>query len=280
MQLICGLPMHLFNLLLMGKHYYLIIFHLSRYHSLLYNHRLLKRIGESYLESHYSTQSSTLKSTKNASLNNTNSNNNRFMKTVVLFLAGAGAGLISTVSTYPFDIMRTQFALQGANPMYPSINSFVVNTIKTNGISGFYAGLTPAVVGITPYMGLNFAIYELMKILLIKNKLQIPIPTSPSPSSSFSIPVISNLATKYSKEINQIQEISQKFLCGAVAGGFSKFAVYPLDTIKKRLQAQVLASSLHSSILNSKLPQYNGIIDCFQKIILHEGYQGLYRVCF
>ena len=200
------------------------------------------------------------------------------MKTVVLFLAGAGAGLISTVSTYPFDIMRTQFALQGANPMYPTINSFVVHTIKTNGISGFYAGLTPAVAGITPYMGLNFAIYELMKILLIKNKVQTPIPSSSSSLSSLTIPIISNFATKYSKEISQLQEISQKFLCGAVAGGVSKFAVYPLDTIKKRLQAQVLSASLHSSILNSKLPQYSGIIDCFQKIILHEGYQGLYRV--
>ena len=36
----------------------------------------------------------------------------KLWKTFVLFMAGAGAGMISTISTYPFDIMRTQFALQ------------------------------------------------------------------------------------------------------------------------------------------------------------------------
>ena len=35
-----------------------------------------------------------------------------FRKTFVLFAAGACAGMIATASTYPFDIIRTQFALQ------------------------------------------------------------------------------------------------------------------------------------------------------------------------
>lgn len=35
-----------------------------------------------------------------------------FWKTFVLFAAGAGAGMVATATTYPFDIIRTQFALQ------------------------------------------------------------------------------------------------------------------------------------------------------------------------
>ena len=40
------------------------------------------------------------------------SNQNRLWNTFVLFLAGAGAGMTATALTYPFDIMRTQFAVQ------------------------------------------------------------------------------------------------------------------------------------------------------------------------
>ena len=253
-------------------------------------YRMLKRLGESFLETNYNAphhSSSSIKS-KNVDRSVTANPSNRFLRASVLFLAGAGAGIISTVSTYPFDIMRTQFALQDKNPMFPTMNSFIINTLKTKGVSGFYAGLTPAVIGITPYMGLNFVIYEMMKLAIIKTKLpslSISITTDPSSSTSSHnqqgiLPnkIFHNMKLKYAKEINQMQEISQKFLCGAVAGGVSKFAVYPLDTIKKRLQAQVLSSSLNSNVLNSKLPHYNGVIDCFQKIVKMEGYRGLYRV--
>ena len=174
--------------------------------------------------------------------------------------------------------MRTQFSLQGAYEKFPTISSFVTHTLKTKGIPGFYAGLTPAVVGITPYMGLNFAIYETMKLLTMKTKLPASSFSSSSSSSSSvpSWPYMSKLHRKYSKEIDKLQEISQKFVCGAVAGGLSKFMVYPLDTIKKRLQAQALYNI--GSSTSSNLRQYNGIVDCFQKIVKDEGMKGLYRV--
>lgn len=203
----------------------------------------------------------------------TSKSHSKFAKTAVLFLAGAGAGLTSTIATYPFDIMRTQFTLQGADDKFPTISSFVTHTLKTKGIPGFYAGLTPAVVGITPYMGLNFAIYETMKILTMKTKTLVP-PLSSSSSFLPSLPFISKLHQKYSNEIDKVQEISQKFVCGAVAGGLSKFIVYPLDTIKKRLQAQ----ALYTIGSTSTSRHYNGIVDCFQKVIKDEGIKGLYRV--
>ena len=229
--------------------------------------RALRRLGDSYLDSPlHSSDNDYIPASKSHS---------KFAKTAVLFLAGAGAGLTSTITTYPFDIMRTQFTLQGAYEKFPTITSFVTHTLKTKGVSGFYAGLTPAVVGITPYMGLNFAIYETMKLLTIKTKLQI-LPSSPlSPVSS--LPFISKLHRKYSKEIDKVQAISQKFVCGAVAGGMSKFLVYPLDTIKKRLQAQALYN-IGSSTSSISSRHYDGIVDCFQKIVRDEGMHGLYRV--
>ena len=48
----------------------------------------------------------------------------------------------------------------------------------------------------------------------------------------------------FQRESENILYIVQKFVCGSIAGGVSKFAIYPLDTVKKRLQIQVLYTSL------------------------------------
>ena len=61
---------------------------------------------------------------------------NKAWKAVVMFLAGAGAGISATAATYPFDIMRTQFAVQGSTKAHSSIASFVSTTFQTKGIKG------------------------------------------------------------------------------------------------------------------------------------------------
>jgi solute carrier family 25 thiamine pyrophosphate transporter 19 len=61
---------------------------------------------------------------------------NRLWKTMTLFLAGAGAGIAATAATYPFDLMRTQFTIQGNTQVYTSMHSFVSQTFKNKGIKG------------------------------------------------------------------------------------------------------------------------------------------------
>jgi hypothetical protein len=38
--------------------------------------------------------------------------------------------------TYPFDIMRTQFALQGKERIYKSMGAFISHTYQTRGVAG------------------------------------------------------------------------------------------------------------------------------------------------
>lgn len=42
----------------------------------------------------------------------------------------------ATAVTYPLDIMRTQFAVQGRVKTYSSMRAFVRTTIATKGVSG------------------------------------------------------------------------------------------------------------------------------------------------
>jgi solute carrier family 25 thiamine pyrophosphate transporter 19 len=84
----------------------------------------------------------------------------------VAFCSGAIAGTAATLATYPFDICRTAFAARGLSTLEPgTIQSFFkqatsTNVINQNPLRNLFAGCGPAVLGIIPYMGLNFALYD------------------------------------------------------------------------------------------------------------------------
>jgi len=60
-----------------------------------------------------------------------------------------------------------------------------------------------------------------------------------------------------------------QFMAGAVAGVSEILIMYPLDVVKTRVQLQTSAA-----VGNDR---YNGMVDCFRKIIKHEGASRLYR---
>lgn len=175
---------------------------------------------------------------------------NRPHPTVVAFLSGGAAGLCATVATYPFDICRTTFAARGmpsavasvqssfADPGYTptfrppkSLQEFALVLYRQKGVKAFYAGCGPASIQIIPYMGLNFAIYDAL--------------TSGD------------------------RAIGMSAYAGSISGSVSKIIVYPMDTIKKRIQAQAVFGPVGDV--------YFGMFDCFSKILKNEGYAAFYR---
>eukprot|EP00602_Paraphysomonas_sp_CaronLab_P001662 CAMPEP_0185032860 /NCGR_PEP_ID=MMETSP1103-20130426/21353_1 /TAXON_ID=36769 /ORGANISM="Paraphysomonas bandaiensis, Strain Caron Lab Isolate" /LENGTH=106 /DNA_ID=CAMNT_0027568923 /DNA_START=781 /DNA_END=1101 /DNA_ORIENTATION=- len=66
---------------------------------------------------------------------------------------------------------------------------------------------------------------------------------------------------------------------GAIAGGVSKLLMYPLDTIKKRLQAQVLQNTMYSTshLPSTAIVKYSSFINCIATVITEEGVRGLYK---
>ena len=74
-------------------------------------------------------------------------------------IAGAGAGIGACVITYPLDFVRARLTLQsGPNALYGGILDAFRQVYRQEGIRGFYHGLWPSVVGIAPYLGLDFAV--------------------------------------------------------------------------------------------------------------------------
>lgn len=163
-------------------------------------------------------------------------------KTLVTFLAGGCAGVAATLSTYPFDICRTTFAARGVSeqPLAgktrtfappKSLYEFAFSLYHKRGIRAFYAGSGPAAIQIMPYMGLNFAMYDRL--------------------------------TQGDKGVGL------SGMAGSVSGAVSKIIVYPMDTIKKRLQAQ--------AVFGSTGDHYEGMMDCFAKMLRKEGASSFYR---
>jgi len=104
---------------------------------------------------------------------------------------------------------------------------------QRNGILGFYAGAVPAVAQIIPYMGINFALYD----YLVRNGNE--------------------------------KNVGSAGVAGFISGGVSKVIAHPLDTVKKRLQAQTYKAT-------SKVG-YQGMIDCIFTVTKEEGVLALYR---
>ncbi|CAO1438497.1 unnamed protein product [Diamesa hyperborea] len=67
-----------------------------------------------------------------------------------------------------------------------------------------------------------------------------------------------------------ILESAYRFSLGAVAGAVGATAVYPIDLVKTRMQNQ------RSGPMVGELA-YRNSMDCFKKVIRHEGFAGLYR---
>lgn len=175
--------------------------------------------------------------------------------TAAAFVSGATAGTFATLATYPFDVCRTTFAARGiqqevhsfpfgsmaephfgqttqANSPPKTVRQFIVQLYRQKGIQGFYAGVNPAVVQIIPYMGLNFGIYDTL--------------------------------TRGDKSVGL------SAYAGSIAGAISKLLIYPIDTVKRRLQNQAFFSGDTAS-------PYKGMIDCVTRIAREEGYASFYR---
>ncbi|KAK1732226.1 mitochondrial carrier protein [Skeletonema marinoi] len=224
---------------------------------------------------------------------------NNHVATAISFTSGAFAGLCATAITYPFDLCRTIFAARGLYPVAASnvtwseyttnlaavnqgqlqrrpprtLREFAQRMYQQRGLKGFLAGSAPGFLQIVPYMGLNFALHDLF-------------------------------VTKIGSNDSKVSGIA-----GMGAGVISKFLVYPLDTVKKRLQAQAFwekgsgtlntnrITSYNSAFLQddrlsrkvvgavnrgvgrkkSEVVVYDGMVDCFRQIAKRESVSAFYR---
>ncbi|KAK1830056.1 mitochondrial thiamine pyrophosphate carrier 1 [Podospora conica] len=158
------------------------------------------------------------------------------------FVAGASAGATATAATYPLDLLRTRFAAQGNDRVYPSLPRALAQIARDEGPKGFYRGLSPALAQIIPYMGMFFSFYETLRVPLAG--LELPWSTGDA-------------------------------LAGTIASVAAKTGAFPLDLVRKRIQVQ---GPTRGQYVHRNIPEYPGTIaGTVGAIVQREGWRGLYR---
>lgn len=171
------------------------------------------------------------------------------------YISGALAGCAATVGSYPFDLLRTILASQGEPKVYPNMRAASVDIFRTRGIRGLYSGLTPTLVEIVPYAGLQFGTYDTFKRWMMAwNHL------------------------RSSNAIHGDEQVSsfQLFICGLAAGTCAKAVCHPLDVVKKRFQIEGLQRHPRYGA-QLKPHAYKNMYDGLRRILIEEGWAGLYK---
>ncbi|KAB2017128.1 hypothetical protein ES319_D08G140200v1 [Gossypium barbadense] len=171
--------------------------------------------------------------------------------------AGACAGIIAMSATYPMDMVRGRLTVQTEKSphQYRGIFHALSTVLREEGPRALYKGWLPSVIGVVPYVGLNFAVYESLKDVLIKRK---------------------PLGLVEDSELG----VTTRLACGAAAGTIGQTVAYPLDVIRRRMQMVGWkdAASVVTGDGKNKAPiEYNGMVDTFRKTVRYEGFGALYK---
>ncbi|XP_010250059.1 PREDICTED: adenine nucleotide transporter BT1, chloroplastic/mitochondrial [Nelumbo nucifera] len=173
-------------------------------------------------------------------------------------VAGACAGISSTLLTYPLELLKTRLTIQG--DVYNSLLHAFMKIVQEEGPAELYRGLTPSLIGVIPYAATNYCAYDTLRKAYRK---------------IFKREDIDNLAT---------------LLIGSAAGAISSSATFPLEVARKHMQVgnvsgrQVYKSMLHAliSILEKEgLPGlYKGLGPSCMKLVPAAGISFMcYEAC-
>ncbi|GKE38518.1 probable envelope ADP,ATP carrier protein, chloroplastic, partial [Tanacetum coccineum] len=126
--------------------------------------------------------------------------------------AGACAGMTSTFVTYPLDVIRLHLAV---DPAYQTMTDVCLKMLKEEGLGSFYRGLGPSLIGIAPYVAVNFCVFDLVKKSLPEKFRNRP---------------------------------EASILTAFVAASIATLTCYPLDTVRRQMQ---MRGTPYKSILDA-----------------------------
>ncbi|KAF9114900.1 hypothetical protein BGX27_009447 [Mortierella sp. AM989] len=158
--------------------------------------------------------------------------------------AGAVAGAVEAIITYPTEFAKTQLQLQdgaAASARNGSVKfkgpvDVIATTIRTQGITGVYKGLSALIIGTAAKAGVRFFAFDQFREMLQDSQGRITGARS----------VLAGLGAGMTEAI---------------------LVVTPTETIKTKL--------IHDS--NLAHPKYRGLIHGVKSIVQAEGFGGVYR---
>jgi solute carrier family 25 (adenine nucleotide translocator) protein 4/5/6/31 len=169
--------------------------------------------------------------------------NTEFGKFFAINMAAGGlAGAGSLMIVYPLDYARTRLAsdVGTGKRQFSGLLDCLKKTVASSGVGGLYNGIGVSIVGIIPYRGVYFGLFDTLSGL-----------------------------NPYQKDTSNLLRAGSKFACAQTSAILAGYASYPLDTVRRRLQMQSEKPKADWV--------YQGTMDCFSKIIKDEGTTALFK---
>lgn len=156
--------------------------------------------------------------------------------------AGALAGAVAQTATYPLDFIRARIQVDMRARYSGGVWSAIYTVVTNEGPLALYRGIVPSLIGIMPYVGIDFAVYDILRGML------------PKRSSGSDEPTVLG-----------------KLAAGGLAGACAQTVAYPLDTVRRILQVQ---DTVH--VVQQSGEAYTGMIDCLVRLVRRDGVLTLY----
>lgn len=88
-------------------------------------------------------------------------------------LSGALSGILSSILTFPADVVRRRMQVMGepsaANISHSAYHESI-RIFKAGGIRGMYRGIVPEILKVTPMVGITFSVYEFVADILLPGR--------------------------------------------------------------------------------------------------------------
>ncbi|BAM80535.1 similar to mitochondrial carrier protein [Cyanidioschyzon merolae strain 10D] len=183
------------------------------------------------------------------------------------FTAGAVSGMVNTLVLSPLDVVRTRMQVgsfgntahalrTGSGLELRHFRDVFRATFRTEGIGGFYRGLTASLMAFMPNWAIYFSLYEQLRGTLLEQWSKNP-------------PKRSRLGANLFPSRGLSKDMLASMMASMGAGAATALLCSPLWVVKTRMQAEV--------VLPGSVPRYRNPLECLRRIAREEGLAALYR---
>lgn len=199
------------------------------------------------------------------------------------FMSGSLAGMVSVFCTYPLEVIRVRLAFETraeqrstlssiikriysenspkvshnpTNPVPATATQVAESVTPRSGLSNFFRGFSPTLIGMIPYAGASFLTHDSMSDFM-RLPFLAPYTTIPHTSREES-----TTTTYKPAQLRYWAELTT----GGIAGFVSQTVSYPLEVIRRRMQVGGVVGDGHRL----------GIAEVAKRIWLERGYRGFF----
>ncbi|KAF2706794.1 mitochondrial carrier [Pleomassaria siparia CBS 279.74] len=199
------------------------------------------------------------------------------------FVSGSLAGMVSVFFTYPLEVIRVRLAFETrqesrstlrticskiynevpppiqhhpSNPLTATATHVVETVAPRSGLTNFFRGFTPTMLGMVPYAGASFLAHDTMSDFM-RNPMFEKYTTLPNTSRQESA-----TSTYKPAQLQYWAELST----GGFAGFVSQTVSYPLEVIRRRMQVGGVVGDGHRL----------SMAETAKRIFMERGWRGFY----